>query len=566
MLTANAVTSERTDADYFWHPTSKDSKKSRSQLVANLRQSAFCWTGFSEGDIITAIKNSEGYLEKEGIACGEEDRALLIRCVEQAKAMLASAGWVALSKSHEVGLSVKNWPEDSAQFWSFDGSQPLLCGVTQLLTAQDHVNRRAASADPSEGLNGAGLRALSVLRNPPKTIDANVQQGPPVHRSGVPSSSVTEQKVFHKLPPPSSIIDNTRSRKLGFKVRHSSSKPQRSQGGEVIVSPSDVAHHQECHDLPPDSALRQTAISGTTSAKLSYLLSRIHSLCREEKTIVFYDGENTAYYLAQALELLHINHLIYAKSLTSAQKSDYIVKFDKEQSYRVLLMDVQQAAFGLNVTSASRVFFINFCRPQIEAQAIKRAHRIGQTRRVVVETLLLGGTIEEQLFERARRMTRAEHSGAKMLDDDGGIKDIIQHATLLPISESERAGAGQFALLKEPQQLWSREGWATWKIQEKAPKTRTTNKRTIDQNPVKDGRPSKKIRRTARVDELETKSLTDARHESARSQEGGSSQPRIRLHFAAGTGSPQIRVAPSIPLSRAYAQTKPVHNSIFGGK
>lgn len=202
---------------------------------------------------------------------------------------------------------------------------------------------------------------------------------------------------------------------------------------------------------------------GTTSSKLSYLLSRIHELYREEKILVFYDGENSAYYIAQSLELLHINHLIYAKTLSATQKSAYIVQFEKESTCRVLLMDVNQAAHGLNVSSASRVFFINFCRPQIAAQAIKRAHRIGQSRRVVVETLLLEDTVEEQLFERSRRMTRAENTDAKVLDDDGGIKEIIQQSRLLPISDEERTGYGQIALLGEMQQLWSRPGWAIWK-------------------------------------------------------------------------------------------------------
>merc|ERR1711939_831744 len=164
--------------------------------------------------------------------------------------------------------------------------------------------------------------------------------------------------------------------------------------------------------------------------------------------------------IAQVLELLHIKHEIYAKSLAAHLKSEYVVRFDQEQQDRVLLMDVKQAAFGLNLSSASRICFVNpVCRPNIEAQAIKRAHRIGQTRKVHVETLVLKGSIEEKMLERSKRMTRVEHMDAKVLEDDGGMQEIIQSARLIPLTDDETNGKAQMALLEEPQQLWGRPGW-----------------------------------------------------------------------------------------------------------
>ena len=175
---------------------------------------------------------------------------------------------------------------------------------------------------------------------------------------------------------------------------------------------------------------------------------------------MFYDGDNVAYYIAQMLELLHIKHEIYAKSLAAHLKSEYVVRFDQEAQDRVLLMDVRNAAFGLNLPSASRIYFVNpVCRPNVEAQAIKRAHRIGQTRPVFVETLVLRDSIEERMLERSKRMTRSEHRDAMHLEDDGGIREIIQSARIIPVSECENSGYGQMAPLEEPQQLWGRPGW-----------------------------------------------------------------------------------------------------------
>jgi hypothetical protein len=188
---------------------------------------------------------------------------------------------------------------------------------------------------------------------------------------------------------------------------------------------------------------------------LSYLVSQILKHYQSEKILVFYQGDNSAYYIAQILELLDIKHEIYAKSLRASMKSDYVVRFNESDDQRVLLMDVNQAAFGLNLSSASRIYFVNpVCRPSVEAQAIKRAHRIGQTRPVFVETLVLKDSIEDKMLERSKRMTSAEHNNAKVLEDDGGIREIIQNAHVLPITHQEQHGSGRMAPLDEPQQLW----------------------------------------------------------------------------------------------------------------
>lgn len=57
-------------------------------------------------------------------------------------------------------------------------------------------------------------------------------------------------------------------------------------------------------------------------------------------------------------------------------------------------------------------------------------------------------------------MTRTEHRDANHLEDDGGIREIIQNAQIMPISDAEKSSCGQMARLPEPQQLWDRKGWS----------------------------------------------------------------------------------------------------------
>lgn len=259
------------------------------------------------------------------------------------------------------------------------------------------------------------------------------------------------------------------------------------------------AEESDPFELSLGSPFLKSRIVGSASAKLSYLISEILKYYQQEKILVFYDGDNAAYYIAQMLDLLHIKHEIYAKSLKASQKSEYAVRFDQEAQDRVLLMDVHQAAFGLNLPAASRIYFVNpVCRENIEAQAIKRAHRIGQTRAVHVETLVLKGTIEEKMLDRSKRMTRAEHLNASHLEDDGGIKQIIQSATPLPIDESSpKLGRPQMARLADAQQVWCRPGWREYfRISNRgsAKKRKATNDE--DDDACKSERKKKTIGRT----------------------------------------------------------------------
>lgn len=135
--------------------------------------------------------------------------------------------------------------------------------------------------------------------------------------------------------------------------------------------------------------------------------------------------------------------------------------FNTTETFRILLMNVHEASHGLHIASASRVFFVNpVWQPNVEAQAIKRAHRIGQTRPVHVETLVLRDTLEDQMLQRRKGMTAQEHQKAeKSLLDDNTMSTIIQNARFIPLPEGQiHDREEQMAKLEIPQQLFARVG------------------------------------------------------------------------------------------------------------
>ncbi|TKX24269.1 SNF2 family N-terminal domain-containing protein 5 [Elsinoe australis] len=466
VLTSNAVTSERTDRDYLFH---KESAKARFELISNLRRSAFFWTGFSEDDVTNAIKNGGTYLAKDNIKCSQEDRTLLEECIRDAKAILACQGWKGMSMTHEMGLFIKDWPQNSAEHWTLDGTNPMLTGATQISEAQDYVHSRLGLDEPDANLTGEGIKAMvrARTRGRQETDSAKSTSKNGLVKPGVPSSSVngepskkrsspTKRSKAKPQTPDPNISEEGPPRK-----RRRTTHPSSPATDPITTSPT--VPPEPPPTLPSSSPLHQTHLLGTASAKTSHLLSEILAHHQTEKILVFYTSTNSAFYLAQCLEILHIPHLIYARTLPAATKSSYIVRFNDLTTERVMLMDVAQAAFGLNLSSASRVYFINpVCRPGVEAQAVKRAHRIGQTREVKVQTLVLKGTVEEGMWERSRRMSRDEHRGVKVLEEDEGVKGVVMGARLLELGEMGKGGEAKVALLKVPQTVFFREGWERW--------------------------------------------------------------------------------------------------------
>ncbi|KIX06333.1 uncharacterized protein Z518_04309 [Rhinocladiella mackenziei CBS 650.93] len=427
VLTSNAVTSERIDEDYMFHPKNR---KFLNDLINNLRHSSFHWVGFTEHDVTETLRVSNTYLDNNIDRISDEDGALLTEAIMNGQRALNDPGWRAFSFFHEIGVYIQDFPEHAAQAWALHGedSTPLLLGTVQAREAQQFVLKRVDTDDPGAGLTGAGLRAMLAARERAteeqktrnKTLSNNNGKSPTV-------GAVEEPKVKNQSTSSSSLSSPPTIRpptKSATALNSLPSTPKRS------LRTSNAT-------LPP--SLMKTRILGFTSAKLNYLCSRILSLHTSERIIIFYDSNNIAFWIAEALELLSIKFLIYTNTLSVNRRAAYLATFNNAHTFRVLLMDLKQASHGLHVASASRVFIVSpIWQPSVESQAIKRAHRIGQTRPVYVETLVLRGTLEEKILKRRKQMSNAEHVKAeKSLLDDGTMNGIIRGEGFLKIAEGE---------------------------------------------------------------------------------------------------------------------------------
>ena len=466
VLVSNAITSERTDQDYMFHSKNRPQLE---RLIKNLRHSPFHWTGFCRQDVAAPVRFSKAYLDDPERHLTPEDARLLQRAVEMGERALQTMGWTAFADTKELGLYVKGIPRKYEESWALCGSgsnrNPLLIGATYLNEVQAKIDSNIYASDPFRYLE----RSWGQSPWQSNAIPIGQATSPALSSSskGIAASSSISKKLV-----PLSSVESTQ--KLTTKEFNMHKKHDRAYEMELSPSDSDDAAIRggpgrksilkstgRSRNLPDAySEAAKVKLIGTASAKLSYLLDKILELYMEEKILIFYDADYIAFYIAQVLEILKIPHEIYASGLKLETRSKYLEKFNNGQHTRVLLMDLKQAAHGLHVASASRVFFVNpLWNPSIEAQAIKRAHRIGQSMPVHVETLVLKGTIEEKMLQRRKAMTTSEHEKAsKSPLDDMAMNDIIKNMGFhwLTVSQMDDE-AGQHAPLKIPQQVCGRE-------------------------------------------------------------------------------------------------------------
>lgn len=478
-LTANAVTSERVDEDYMFHPKNR---RQLNILISNLRQSGFYWTSFSPEGVAKTLKISRAYYEERGCLAAdgqEQDRTLIEKVFTFGDLVLESASWRSFAELHEMGMFVEDFPKDARAPWSLVPSQdtgPLLVGATQLAKAQTWVDSHSYISNPSYGLAGLGTITMKKLRQDVQPSGAEAIPDDLLLGEGSATKAPPRKKPLSTQPrvPKLSPKQTISRAKAGPSPRNVKKAPDSQQpSGPANASSLTVlkpalksalkapATNVSVDLFPPDSPLAKTKLSGTASAKLSYLLDRVSVLHQDEKILIFYEGDHIAWYIAQALDLIDVRYLIYNKTLTLERQNAYITTFNTTETFRVLLMNVHQAAHGLHIASASRVFFVNpVWQPNVEAQAIKRAHRIGQTRPVYVETLVLKDTLEDQMLQRRKGMTAQEHQkAARSLLDDDTMSTIIKNARFIPLLEDEIHDVNkQVAKLQTPQQLFGRPG------------------------------------------------------------------------------------------------------------
>lgn len=195
--------------------------------------------------------------------------------------------------------------------------------------------------------------------------------------------------------------------------------------------PGGIAQNK-IHILAALTRLRQIcchpALAGATgdlgSGKFEALFELLEPLLAEgHKVLVFSQFVECLNLLRRELVTRGVgNHLLTGQSTKREQIVD---AFQNDPNPCVFLVSLKAGGTGLNLTAASYVILFDpWWNPAVEAQAIDRAHRIGQDRTVIAYRMIATGTIEEKIFQLQQRKAElvrdilGEDGFARALDRD----------------------------------------------------------------------------------------------------------------------------------------------------
>src|SRR5258705_8607240 len=168
------------------------------------------------------------------------------------------------------------------------------------------------------------------------------------------------------------------------------------------------------------------------SAKLSVLLPQLDDVTEEgHKALVF--SQFTSF-LSIVRRQLDRDGIVYEYlDGKTRDRQAPVERFQNDPDCKLFLISLKAGGQGLNLTAAEYVFLLDpWWNPAVEAQAIDRAHRIGQSRRVFAYRLITRDTVEEKVL--ALQATKRELADAIINADNSLIRNITGEDLMLLLS------------------------------------------------------------------------------------------------------------------------------------
>ncbi len=181
-----------------------------------------------------------------------------------------------------------------------------------------------------------------------------------------------------------------------------------------------------CHPALITKDSLQGVTGGTAdapSAKLDQLSDMLAEVIDGgQKALVFSQFTSMLALVRKRLDELGIRYA-YLDGQTRNRK-EVVEQFQEDPDLQVFLISLKAGGVGLNLTAAEYVFILDpWWNPAVEAQAIDRTHRIGQTKPVFAYRMICEDTVEQRIIELQKRKRKLADAIV------GGEQNLLQSLT-----------------------------------------------------------------------------------------------------------------------------------------
>lgn len=216
----------------------------------------------------------------------------------------------------------------------------------------------------------------------------------------------TKDQVLSDLPPK---IENNVFLELEETERDNYQKNLENIKKKILTAPSKQKYgeilrgllqlRQLCLWQSPDKVLNTNG-KHLLSTKIEFLLETLEQIIEEgHQAIIFSQFTTYLDIIQKEIREKHwkVSRIDGSQAMKRRQKE---VDAFQDGSNRIFLISLKAGGVGLNLTAASYVFVMDpWWNPAVEAQAIDRAHRIGQQNKLTVYRPIIKGSVEEKVLE-----------------------------------------------------------------------------------------------------------------------------------------------------------------------
>ncbi|MEQ8626512.1 DEAD/DEAH box helicase [Ekhidna sp.] len=130
--------------------------------------------------------------------------------------------------------------------------------------------------------------------------------------------------------------------------------------------------------------------------EVTYMIE--NTISKGHKVLIFSQFVKHLKIVSKYLESQNLSYAYLDGSTKDRQKQ--VERFQNDPDVSIFLISLKAGGTGLNLTKAEYVFLLDpWWNPAVEAQAIDRAHRIGQTKKVFAYKFVSKDTIEEKIIK-----------------------------------------------------------------------------------------------------------------------------------------------------------------------
>jgi superfamily II DNA or RNA helicase len=336
----------------------------------------------------------------------DEAQAVKNPSSESAKAVRLVRG------NHRLALSGTPVQNHLGDLWSlFDFLNPGMLGSASVFNANGSGLR-----SPDEETRQVLARALRpfILR---RTKEQVAQDLPPKLEQTIYCELDTEQRKLYN-----GLRDHFRQSLLSAIDRDGLGK-SKMQILEALLRLRQAALHP---------GLIDKTRTGESSAKLDMLIPRLEEVIEEgHKALVFSQFTSMLAIVREALDKQGIAYE-YLDGKTK-DREERVRHFQDDPKCKLFLISLKAGGLGLNLTAADYVFLLDpWWNPAVEAQAIDRAHRIGQTQQVFACRLIAKDTVEEKVI--ALQQSKRDLADAIITADNSLVRSLAREDLELLLS------------------------------------------------------------------------------------------------------------------------------------